>query len=206
MSTSTALHTEDANSAREQLEAVIEDHAQIANNSPLLMVVHWVVAVLHLLLVFIDSAVSELIARIDDAEESSTSGGAPSAIGDTAATRATAPPSSTAAARSRQRCDRCHARGHSTATCLTHDPTAMRKQVAGNQRARKQAHSKSTPVPFNTPFPYPPLPYAGMITSPPPPPSMAAELYTDAEELRRRRRQSARDRRKHRAAKDPSEA
>ena len=98
MSTSTALHTEDANLACEQLEAVIEDHAQIANNSLLLMVVHWVVAVLRLLLVFIDSAVSELIARIDDAEESSTSGGAPLAIGDTAATQATAPASSTATA------------------------------------------------------------------------------------------------------------
>jgi hypothetical protein len=88
------------------------------------------------------------------------------------------------------RCTNCHARGHAASACSTANPSAMRKRVAANARAARDARQR----PFTAPFAPLLLPQAASLTTTPAPLEYAA-LAADAAELRRRTAQSRRDRR-----------
>ncbi|KAI6038415.1 hypothetical protein EDC04DRAFT_2896435 [Pisolithus marmoratus] len=155
-------------------------------------IVNWVVTLFQFLLAFLDAVFQEIMACISNVEaDTLTSGGAPSNVA--AAARSGPAPSATARPTKSPRCAKCHARHHSTEECLTKDPAAMRKRVAGNQRKKKDAH-KPPPIPISHPL----YPFIATTTSSPTPQDIA--LAADAEELWRRRCQSAHDRKKHRAA------
>ena len=208
-----------ADDARRHFEGVLEEFPQYDRsatfNTALAIVVQWVATLFGLLVRSLDATVRELRAewaQKDDSdsqsEESASSSTAPPASSTappptrsraTAGSSAQAHVSATAAPRSKQRCAKCHATGHSAPECLTQDPAAMRKRIAGNRQKKRDSRQDSRPLPPFFPAPafptYPqpyPLPFAAQ--------GFDAAFVADAEELRRRRHQSARDRRKHRAA------
>ena len=101
------------------------------------------------------------------------------------------------------RCDKCHARRHSSEECRTKDGKAMRKRVAQNQRRRKASRDvhQLPPSSYAAPWSAPPLPSL---------PSMAATssinisaLVADATELRRRSQQSSRDKKRAQRSAHP---
>lgn len=97
------------------------------------------------------------------------------------------------------RCKRCHALGHDTNNCRSKDPVAIKKRVACNQKARKEAERRTQ---YQPP---PPLPHTYAMPSHyvnptistihPEYPAFTA-LAADARELRRRKVQSTRDKRR----------
>ena len=91
------------------------------------------------------------------------------------------------------RCQRCNAIGHDTTKCRTKDPVAIKKRVANNRKAKKEAAN----VPASLPIPPWLFPYHQYVSDPFYPPqqplqSMYANI-ADAKELRRRKMQSMRD-------------
>jgi hypothetical protein len=117
-----------------------------------LAIISWVVRILTLLLSLLHAthcnyhdANAEFLTRIDALKaaadpdlSSKESGGAPTNRGIAGTSGAEALARGGDAARRWQRCSKCHARGHSTAACLTTDPASMRKRIAGNQKARRR--------------------------------------------------------------------
>ena len=94
------------------------------------------------------------------------------------------------------RCQRCNAIGHDTTKCRTKDPVAVKKRVANNRKAKKEAAN----VPASLPIPPRVFPYHQYFGDPLYPPqqplqSMYANI-ADAKELRRRKMQSTRDKRR----------
>ncbi|KAI6041576.1 hypothetical protein EDC04DRAFT_2893054 [Pisolithus marmoratus] len=174
------------------LEQTVLDRPMFDNVVPR-TIVNWVVTLFQFLLVFLDAVIREISARISDVEaDALTSGGAPSNVA--AAARSRPAPSATAQPTKSPRCAKCHTRRHSTEECLTKDPAAMRKRVAGNQRKKKDTH-KPPPVPVSHPL----YPFIATATTSSPTPQDVA-MAADTEELWRRCHQSAHDRKKHRTA------
>jgi len=98
----------------------------------------------------------------------------------------------------RQRCAKCHARGHDESECRTQDPAASRRRVAINQRKHKQARPPivTYPSPIDPRFVsyVPPSHLAVNHQLDNPLQSMIAE----STEFRRRQNQSAQDKRRAR--------
>ena len=212
-----------ADDARRHFEGVLEEFPQYDRsatfNTALAIVVQWVATLFGLLMRTLDATVQELRAEWARSQDSDSQSGESSSSSTAPPASSTAPPptrsratagsevqahaSAPAASRSRQRCAKCHATGHSAPECLTQDPAAMRKRIAGNRQKKAASRSGPRPLPpfFPAPSPFPaylnpyPLPFA--------PQGFDAAFVADAEELRRRRHQSARDRRKHHAAPAP---
>ena len=93
------------------------------------------------------------------------------------------------------RCQRCNVIGHDTTKCCTKDPVAVKKRVANNWKAKKEAAN----VPASLPIPPRLFPYHQYFGNPLYPPqqplqSMYANI-ADAKELRRRKMQSMQDKR-----------
>ncbi|KAI5986298.1 hypothetical protein EDC04DRAFT_2615139 [Pisolithus marmoratus] len=180
---------------RRQLEQAMLDRPMFDNAAPH-AIVTWVLALFQFLLAFLDGTFGELVTRIDVINEAPPSRGV--SIPAATAREGTAPeaPVDAATRPTKQvRCAKCHARGHSTNTCLTQNTAAMRKRVEGNRKRKKDTSkpSQSTSV---HPHPYPIIAaYAAPIATP-----QDTALAADAKELRRRHRQYARDRKKRRAA------
>jgi len=92
-----------------------------------------------------------------------------------------------------RRCQRCNVIGHNTTQCRTKDPIAIKKRVANNRKAKKDAANTQAPLPI------PPRlhPYHQYFGDPIIPPQQSLQsLYAniaDAKELRRRKMQSTRD-------------
>ena len=224
MSTATGdSFTTTADDARRHLEGALGDPPRLpAGAGPLAVadaVSYWVVTLFQLLLRLLDAIVLDLQQRWAASEASeSDSGSTPSSTlppatstappptrsqGATAGSSVQAHLSAPAASGSRQQCAKCHAMGHSAPECLTQDPAAMRKRVAGNRQRKRDSRVGPRPLPpffsapafpaYQQPFPLPFVPQG-----------FDAAFVADAEELRRRRHQSARDRRRHRAAPPPT--
>ena len=207
-----------ADDAQRHFEGVLEEFPQYDRsatfNTVLAIVVQWVATLFGLLARTLDATVQELRAEWAQNEDSdsqsgeSTSSTAPPASSTvppptrsraTAGSSAQAHVSTTAASRSKQWCAKCHAMGHSAPECLTQDPAAMRKRIAGNRQKKRDSRQDSRPLPPFIPAPAFPT-YPQLYPLPLAPQGFDAAFVADAEELRRRRHQSARDRRKHRAA------
>ena len=137
----------------------------------------------------------------DDDEDAPTSNQRPSG------TTTTTKPSSKVPGM--KKCNRCGASGHDTINCRTRNPEMVKKRIANNKKAKKEADRiRSYPPPYAA-HRVPPsrhyfdlLDYAYEYPAPSPPSrqgmttcSMLA-VHKDAEEFRRRQAQSARDRRK----------
>jgi hypothetical protein len=167
------------------------------------LIITWVVNLITLFLTFFESVIKEIIDRIADLEDDDTS--------KVSALRSSTPPVTTSVATtipSSRRCTKCHARGHTDASCRTTDPAAMRKRVALNQKRKKNARTAAAAATAMPPPSLPsiptPAPFYGQYpvqTSP----QVVATFMADAEELRRRRQQSNRDKRRVRrsAQSDP---
>ena len=208
-----------ADDARRHFEGTLEEYPQYDRvqepRQALAVTINWVATLFGLLLRLLDATVRELRAEWAQDDGSSSHSGESATSTSTPPASTTAPPpthshatagstvqahaSAPAASRSKQRCAKCHAMGHSAPECLTQDPVAMQKRIAGNRQQKRGSRVDQRPLPpfFPAPAfsPYPnpyPLPFA--------PQGFDAAFVADAEELRRRRNQSARDRRKHRAA------
>ena len=213
-------YTVTADDARRHFEGTLKEYPQYDRvqepRQALAIAINWVATLFGLLLRLLDATVRELrLKRKQDQDSDSQSG--ESAASSSPPLTSTAPPptrhaaagstvqahaSAPAASRSKQRCAKCHATGHSATECLTQDPAAMRKRIAGNRQQKRGSRADQRPLPpfFPAPAfsPYPnpyPLPFT--------PQGFDAAFVADAEELRRRRNQSAHDRRKHRAAPAP---
>ena len=213
------VYTVTADDARCHFEGTLEEYPQYDRvqepRQALAIAINWVATLFGLLLQLLDATVRELRYEWKQDQDSDSQSGESAASSSAPPPTSTAPPptcsaatagstvqahaSAPAASRSRQRCAKCHATGHSATECLTQDPAAMRKRIAGNRQQKRGSRVDQRPLPpfFPAPAfsPYPnpyPLPFA--------PQGFDAAFVADAEELRRRRNQSARDRRKHRAA------
>ena len=211
-------YTVTADDARRHFEGTLEEYPQYDRaqepRQALAIAINWVATLFGLLLRLLDATVRELRYEWKQVQDSDSQSGESDASSTAPRPTSTAPPptrslatagstvqahaSAPAASRSRQRCAKCHATGHSAPECLTQDPAAMRKRIAGNRQQKRGSHVGQRPLPpfFPAPAfsPYPnpyPLPFA--------PQGFDAAFVADAEELRRRRNQSARDRRKHHA-------
>ena len=94
------------------------------------------------------------------------------------------------------RCQRCHATGHDKEECRTKDPTASKKRVANNIKARKdqqQRYSRALPV-SNPSFPWGHhLNYLQDPIIPPRQSSSLGALAADTKELMRRKQQLTRN-------------
>ena len=224
MSTTTTpdAYTVTADDARRHFEGTLEEYPQYDRaqepRQALAIAINWVATLFGLLLRLLDATARELRYEWQQAQDSGSQSGESDASSSAPPPTSTAPPptrsratagstvqahaSAPAASRSKQRCAKCHATGHSATECLTQDPAAMRKRIAGNRQQKRGSRVDQRPLPpfFPAPAfsPYPnpyPLPFA--------PQGFDAAFVADAEELRRRRNQSARDRRKHRATPAP---
>jgi hypothetical protein len=95
------------------------------------------------------------------------------------------------------RCQRCHALGHGIIDCRTKDPVTIKKRVANNQKAKKEAQRQSQAPDLGL---RPPVYYPHLFADPTIPPSSSNQamvaLAADAKELRRRKMQSTRDKRR----------
>ena len=212
-------YTVTADDARRHFEGTLEQYPEYNRvqepRQALAIAINWVATLFGLLLQLLDATVRELrVEWAQDRGDGSQSGESDSSSS-TPPVSTTAPPptrsratagstvqahaSAPAASRSKQHCAKCHAMGHSAPECLTQDPAAMRKRIAGNRQQKQGRRADQRPLPpffpapAFSPYPQPfPLPFAAQ--------GYDAAFVVDAEELRRRRHQSARDRRKHRAA------
>ena len=183
----------------------------------ILAVVAWITHIMRLLLQFTTSTLGlfeddfiNVKGRLvelegessDEDEDAPTSSNRPPVIA------TTTKPSSSKAPGSKK-CNRCGASGHDTTDCRTRNPEMVKKRIANNKKAKKEADRlRSYPPPYAA-HRVPPsrhyfdlLDYAYEYPAPQPPSrqgvatrSMLA-VHKDAEEFRRRQAQSARDRRK----------
>lgn len=181
-----------------------------------LAVVAWVTYILRQLLQFTTStlglfeddfiSIRNRLAELEG-ESSDTDEDAPTSSKRPPGTTTTTKPSSKAPGT--KKCNRCGASGHDTTDCRTRNPEMVKKRIANNKKAKKEADRlRSYPPPYAA-HRIPPsrhyfdlLDYAYEYPAPQPPPrqgpttrSMLA-VHKDAEEFRRRQAQSARDRRK----------
>ncbi|KAI6128039.1 hypothetical protein EDD17DRAFT_1515903 [Pisolithus thermaeus] len=150
-------------------------------------IVKWVNALFQLLLAFLDAVLKEVLACISDVKAAiPTSGRVPLDVAVPAQTGPT-PSATTQPAKSPH-----------TNVCLTKDPAAMRKRVAGNQW-KKEAHKLNPPIPVSHPL------YLYLAANIPPIPTpQDTAMVADAKELHRRCHQSAHNRKKcHTATATP---
>ena len=180
-----------------------------------LAVVAWVTYILRQLLQFTTStlglfeddftSIRNRLAELEG-ESSDTDEDAPTSSKRPPGTTTTTKPSSKAPGT--KKCNRCGASGHDTTDCRTRNPEMVKKRIANNKKAKKEADRlRSYPPPYAAHRIPPSRHYFDLLDyaeypAPQPPPrqgpttrSMLA-VHKDAEEFRRRQAQSARDRRK----------
>lgn len=189
-------HTDPAKSPAEEIETLLEDPPTDNDDDNVASLVGFISGLIRLVLVWIQILINPLETRLTSLEQV-TSGSQSSKAYHASST--TSQPTPHGPGR-KTKCQKCHARGHSSQECRTANPSAVRRRIAQNAKTRaerRQMPSLMSSLSAHAPHTASPYIPASIHSS-------QVAYMAESAELRRRIAQSNRDRRKARRPAPPS--